>query len=390
MRISAPPSGRTQGEPPDERVRGGRSSSARSVVQVYEVVRTAHLERAAELGDRVTILYRGRRYDFDAGVAKEVDVLRLGLLASTWHALTRRVDVIEVNEPLVVRAAMRSLAYILAARLRARAAGDPRPVAVAYAIGNMPTAQLLRNLPLKARVKHRLQRLLAPAVWRSLDRVVFGTSQAAQLYADELSGRRDPETALIEALPARDASASTGPRPATLAFVGDLSERKGFPALLATWPAVRAAVPDARLLIVGRGAGEADARQLADVDERVTVLIDPPREQIYRALRVAKVLTLPSRRRPLWREQVGLPIAEALAQGCTVVTTDETGIAPWLRAHGHHVVSEDAVDGELTGALIAALTSRRTPEDVWRDLPDRDGREAARAWMYANDEGERP
>ncbi|MCR2817869.1 glycosyltransferase family 4 protein [Microbacterium sp. zg.Y1090] len=359
-------------------------------MQIYEVVRTAHLERAVELGEGVTILYRGRRYDFDADVARGVDVLRRGLLASTRHALTHRVDVIEVNEPLVVRAATRSLAFIVAARLRARVVGDPRPVAVAYAIGNMPTAQMLRNLPLKAGARHRLQRLLAPAVWRALDRVAFGTSQAAQLYGEELSGRRDPETELIEALPTRDPEATGDPRPETLAFVGDLSERKGFPALLAAWPAVRASVPGARLVIVGRGAGEDDARRLADADPQVSLLIDPPREEIYRALRGAKVLTLPSRRRPLWREQVGLPIAEALAQGCAVVTTDETGIARWLRDHGHHVVPEEAVERELSAELVAALTSRRTPEDVWSDLPSRDGRESARAWMYADGEEEQP
>lgn len=376
---------------PSERAREARPVGAlggRSIVQVYEIVRTAHLERAAALGDRVTILYRGRRYDFDPAVAGGVHVLPRGLLASTWHALTHRVDVIEVNEPLVARAAARSLAYICAARLRARLAGDARPTAVAYAIGNMPTAQLRRNLPLKARVKYHTQRMLVPAVWRSLDRVAFGTSQSAELYMRELGGRGDPATLLIEALPARDAAAGGGPRPLTLAFVGDLSERKGFPELVQAWPAVRASVADARLLIVGRGAGVAEARRLAAADERVTVLVDPPRAEIYTALRRSKVLVLASRRRPLWREQVGLPLTEALAQGCSVVTTDETGIAPWLRAHGHHVVPQAAVGEQLSGALIEALESSRTPEDVWAVLPPRDGREVARDWMFAGDEGE--
>jgi glycosyltransferase involved in cell wall biosynthesis len=191
---------------------------------------------------------------------------------------------------------------------------------------------------------------------------------------------RQPVSALIEALPAPvgDADAS---RDHVILFLGDLSERKGFPDVVAVWPEVRQAAPHARLLVIGRGAGTDTAHALADVDENVTVLIDPPREEIARRLRSAKVLVLPSRRRPLWREQVGLPIVEGLANGCLVVTTTETGLAEWLSRHGHGVLPEAEVPSRLGAALVAAVTSPRSPAEVQADLPPTDGRQAAQEWM---------
>lgn len=357
----------------------------RVIVQLYEVARTAHLERIADT-DGVTLLYREKRYDFDERVADGVRVERAGLIGTVWYAATRAVDLVEVNEPLVTRAALRSLLFIGTARVRAFLTRRPGPTVVAYAIANVPISTLRANLPWKARVKFELQRPLARWVARSLDRIAFGTSDARDVYRDEFGSTRGAAR-LVEALPvAVDLGASADlTRAPSILFLGDLSARKGFPDVMAAWSQVRGAVVDARLVIVGRGEGVEQARLLSKADPRVELFVAPPRDVILNQLARAKVLVLPSRRRPLWKEQIGLPLVEGLAHGCVVVTTDETGIAPWLRAHEHAVVPEAQVAQRLADAMIDALHRSVTPSDVQRALPDRDGRIAAREWLYGSE-----
>ncbi|BDV29519.1 glycosyltransferase family 4 protein [Microbacterium terricola] len=356
------------------------------VVQLYEVVRTAHLERAAATVPRPVILYRRARYDFDEAVARTVDLRRRSLLASIAFALGRDIDVIEVNEPLSGDSSLPAVAFAGAARLRALVRRRPRPLVVTYAIENLEPETLLRNLPLKARWRHRLRHLTTPLLWRSLDRIAYGTSDAQRVYARAFARSRGrPASALIEALPSPAADAD-GSREQIILFLGDLSERKGFPDVVSAWPHVRDRLPDARLLVLGRGAGSATASSLAQGEPRVRTVIEPSRAAILGHLRSAKVLVLPSRRRPLWREQVGLPIVEGLANGCLVVTSSETGIADWLSAHGHWVLPEEDLPAGLGDALLAALTSSRTPGDVQADLPAADGRLRAQEWMYGGGE----
>lgn len=352
------------------------------VVQLYDVARSAHLERAVATEPRPVLLYRRTRYDFDQELLSAVDARHLGAWASVAYALTKDLDVIEVNEPLSGDSSLPSVAFTAAARLRAAVQRRPRPLLVSYAIENLAPATLVRNLPFKARWRHRLRHLTTPLLWRWLDRIVYGTAQAQAVYARAFSrSPRGPHGVLIEALPAPEPAAEAS-RDQVILFLGDLSERKGFTDVMDAWPAVRSAVPGARLLMIGHGAGADAVNALAATDERVTAIIDPPRGEIARRLRAAKVLVLPSRRRPLWREQVGLPLVEGLANGCLIVTTTETGIADWLSRHDHWVLPEADLPERLAEALVRAVTSTRTPADVQADLPRVDGRRAAQDWLY--------
>jgi glycosyltransferase involved in cell wall biosynthesis len=106
---------------------------------------------------------------------------------------------------------------------------------------------------------------------------------------------------------------------------------------------------------------------------------------VHAELRRASVVVLPSRRQVAWREQVGLPIVEGLAHGCTVVTTDETGIADWLRRNGHGVIPAASV-GELLASVITEAAAR--PLDaraVCASLPRQDSRLEADSWMFARE-----
>ncbi len=363
-----------------ERVRADAAETR--VVQLYEVVRSAHLERAAGMSPRPAILYRRTRYDFDPVLAESTKPQRKSFWGAVAFALSTDIDVIEVNEPLSGDSSLPSVAFVAAARLRSAARHRERPAVTTYAIENLDPAATVRHLPVKARWRYRLRHLTTPLLWRWVDRIAYGTSAAEALYTSVFGGpARQPARALIQALPT-PVRTGEGPRDRVILFLGDLSERKGFPDVLSAWPDVRAAVPDARLVIIGRGVGADDALALAETDERVTVLIDPPRAEIAHVLGEVKVVALPSRRRPLWREQVGLPIVEGLANGCLIVTTGETGIAQWLSAHGHWVLPEASVGEDLPAALIAAVTSIRSPVEVHAALPPVDGRRAAQEWMH--------
>lgn len=333
------------------------------------------------------MLYQDTRYDFDPELAAQVQLVRAGLVGAFRYGLHHRIDVLEVNEPFVVSAAPRTLALLAGHRVGEWLRHRPSPRVVAYAIDSLDPASVLAALPPKARLRQRLQLALIPLVWRRVDRVAYGTGLARRLYEERFgNSAHQPATRLLEALPT---AVDDGELPAEtqeqVVFLGDMSERKGFFDLLDSWPAVREARPGATLLLVGRGAGLEAAVRLAESDERVEVLENPPRDRIFEVLRDARVLVLPSRRMPLWREQVGLPIVEGLSRGCEIVTTTQTGIAGWLHEHGHQVVCPEEGVAGLTEGILAALGTRRTKAQVVADLPSEDGRALAHRWLYAED-----
>src|SRR5690606_30820113 len=161
--------------------------------------------------------------------------------------------------------------------------------------------------------------------------------------------------------------------------------RKGFDAVLAAWGAVRRRLPGAVLTVVGRGALLDRAYETARADDRVRVIADPPRDVVHAELRRASVVVLPSRRQGAWREQVGLPLVEGLAHGCTVVTTDETGIADWLERAGHGVIPAGSLAELLAPVLAEAAAHPLDPESVRASLPSQDSGLEADAWLFARE-----
>jgi len=349
-------------------------------VQMYDVARTAHFERALRSGVRTTILFEMKRYDFDEKLAAAVGARRVGVWGAFWYTLRHPIDVLEIAEPLVARAAPRTLAAILGARLRGLLRRT-RVRVVAYAIENKDPWDGHETLPAHAQIRLRAQLALTPAVWRSLDRIAYGTSQSSELYGRKFrSARRRPEEAVIPALPVAEPVPDVA-RPAVVTFLGEFSERKGFDQVRAAWPAVARRHPDAELVLMGKGSGTPAAEEFAAGTASARTIIDPPRDRLFAQLESTKVLILPSQPRPRWREQVGLPIVEGLARGCVIVTTSETGLAPWLQENGHYVVARPHDTDALAEALSQALDDGRTAAQVTADLPDVDGRAEAERWM---------
>lgn len=347
-------------------------------VRVYHTVRTAHLERAHALAP-ATIYFRTRRFDFDDDQASGLDLrhaTRLGVAA----ALVRHPpEVLELNEPLMLTALPGAFLAALAVRfgglLRRR-----RTTIVSYAIENRDP--FVGRVPPRRRLRRALDRGMARTLTRQLDRVAFGTEGAEALYR-RLLGRplTGVRTACIPALPAACSCPAAEADPTLVLFVGAFEARKGLEPLLKAWPQVVAHRPEAHLVLVGGGPLLPRAEQAARTLPGVTVVVTPPRSEVHGWQRRATVAVLLSQATRSWREQVGLPIVEGLAHGCEVVTTDQTGLAAWLAAHGHAVLDCDADPEAVADAVVARLDTPRPAARVIADLPSEDGRLAADSWL---------
>jgi glycosyltransferase involved in cell wall biosynthesis len=362
------------------RARSSAGAPARRA-RVYQSVRSAHLERFRVLAP-AAVFFIDRSYDFETGLVEDLDVVPCRSPWELVRALVRAdVDELEINEPLMVPGIKTALLAVLATALACRLRGRRLRV-VTYAIENSdPFEHLGARLGRKA----PLYRWACAYLVRRTDRLAFGTDMARDTYAPYLRRFRGTETvvhALPEPCPDCDLDTDRGTR---VVFVGAFDERKGVRSLLEAWPLLRRHVPDARLHVLGKGPLVELVQDAVDADDSIELTIDPSREQIHAALRSAKVGTLLSVPRKGWREQVGLPIVEALAHGCEVVTTSQTGLAPWLVGHGHRVLDAappSAVD--VAAALATALADPRGPRAVVASLPARDGRLEADRWMWSS------
>jgi glycosyltransferase involved in cell wall biosynthesis len=121
-------------------------------------------------------------------------------------------------------------------------------------------------------------------------------------------------TRLVEIANPVDVPVNPGPAgstPAQVLFAGEQRELKGLDVLLEAWPQVRAAQPDAKLVVVGR-PGNVRRDSMAGVEWHGAV----PRTQVARLLLGSRVATLPSR-----AEVMPMFLLEAMAAARPVVTT---------------------------------------------------------------------
>jgi glycosyltransferase involved in cell wall biosynthesis len=362
--------------------RRGRTALA-SRTRLYMVLRTAILEQARDLAP-ATIIYRDRRYDFDEVLAAQVDLVQAGPMKTAWLLLLSKVREFETNEPLM-RIGVRGSALAVAS-LRVRGVlGGGRATIVTYAIENLDPFTTRDLSPVRSRLSHSLDRYLTLFVWRNVDRIVFGTDSSYETYRAVLPAARASMAQTI--IPTLSQICPVCPievkDPSRVVFLGALVEHKGFSLLMSAWPLVTAEITDAELTIMGIGPLEETAIEFAAVDASVEVLIDPSRAEIHRQLRRAQILTLPSQPLPIWKEQLGLPITEALAHGCSIVSTDDTGLSDWLSEHGHLVIPTQGSPAELARALVAMLRRHPSTQEVLGSLPERDGRLAADDWMFS-------
>jgi glycosyltransferase involved in cell wall biosynthesis len=148
--------------------------------------------------------------------------------------------------------------------------------------------------------------------------------------------------------------------------VARLEPEKGHPTLLEAWPAVRTAVPDARLLIVGEGSQrellEVQAASLGLLDGAAPAVVFTGRRDDVPAVTAAlDVAVLPS-----YREAQGLSILEAMALSRPVVASAVGGIPEMIDdgRTGLLVPPKDAT--ALAGALTRLLRDPAEAERLGR------------------------
>ncbi|WP_369792675.1 glycosyltransferase [Williamsia sp. D3] len=169
--------------------------------------------------------------------------------------------------------------------------------------------------------------------------------------------------------------------PGSVVFVGTFDDRKGVTQLLESWSHVQESNPDAFLTIMGQGPLATEVERLSGRLSNVEVVYDPPRVEIHRAFRFAEIGVLLSQPNERWREQLGLPIFEAVAHGAEVIASAESGLAGWLQNNGHAVLEAHASPAELGASINLLLQSPRDPAVILAQLPETHGRISADRWL---------
>lgn len=327
-------------------------------------------------------LYFGTNFDL-VGIEVPPGMRRSSLLKAMFRIAATPAEVLELPEPLWARFLPRTTCLALAWTLSGLLRGRWRR-ARTYAIeNNDPLTALLgdrRTGPMTGRL---VKLALGALIVAMFERIAYGSQIAADSYRSLPFVRRVEHRVFLE-LPARPEKPSpVAPVPHTAVFVGELAPRKGVETLLQAWALVETNCPQAQLHVVGSGPLEAEVQRWAA--ER-----HPSRRfhghlshrQVLQLLPTFSVLAAPSVRWSRWREQIGLPIKEALRSGLTVVTTTETGLATWLHSHGHRVLGSPVHPQALSEALSGALADPLPREQVLADLPSVSSRLEADLWLH--------
>ena len=139
----------------------------------------------------------------------------------------------------------------------------------------------------------------------------------------------------------------------SLLYIGRVDQRKGIEYLIRSMPLVVRTIPDAQLLVGGKGSCLEKMRSLVrelDLERNVTFLGFVPDDQLNTLYNQARCVVVPS-----IFEGFGITVIEALAAGTRVVGTEVDGIREILESgeygrlvpYGDHQALADAVITEL-------------------------------------------
>ena len=144
------------------------------------------------------------------------------------------------------------------------------------------------------------------------------------------------------------------PERPTALFVGMLEAYKNVDGLAAAWREVAAQLPEARLVLVGKGARHGVIDELvAELPEQVEHLPELSPDGVARQLDAATVLVLPSR-----SEGLGRVVIEAFARGRGVVASGVGGIPDLVRDGVEGRLIDPQHGSELVEALVGVLSDR--------------------------------
>jgi glycosyltransferase involved in cell wall biosynthesis len=144
-----------------------------------------------------------------------------------------------------------------------------------------------------------------------------------------------------------------------IGFIGRIERRKGVLDLVRAAPQIRAARPDATIVVIGDDPYETDAEYLAEVKRAEGVLHLPWVDDAGGVMRHLDVLVAPSHQEPF-----GTVLGEAMAVGTPVVATRVGGLT-------------EVVDDGVTGVLVDAGAPDQIADAVLHVLRNRDAMSAA-------------
>ncbi|OZF39121.1 hypothetical protein CH294_06380 [Rhodococcus sp. 14-2483-1-1] len=354
------------------------------VLRIIPELRADHVKRSQNLTAADT-LYLETNPDLP-GTRIPGDFRRVSMLGLLKHVILSRATVLELPEPLWVRFLPRTISAALAwkaSRLVRRTPGST----VVYAIeNNDPIALLFGNRRVARGFAWPLILLLGVAIRSSVDRVCFGSEGSRETY-QSIPLVKGIDHAVVVNLPARPASAAASvpadeTRSNRVSFVGVLAARKGIDVLMQSWPSVEQCCSEAVLTIVGDGPMSRQVEQWSAANPKNRKFCGRlPHSQVSSIVGRSALLVAPSVRDGRWREQIGLPILEALTVGATVVTSDETALATWLSAQGHSVIPVHDLSRSLAGEIVDRLKMPLPADEVIASLPEVSGRVSADKWM---------
>jgi glycosyltransferase involved in cell wall biosynthesis len=360
---------------------GSEGSGRVESIRVLPELRAVQVERDRHMTPSRT-LYLGEKYDLGATPLPE-RMRKSSLAGAAISLYLARESVLELPEPLWLRFLPRQAILVLAWKAGGLIRSRPRET-VTYALENNDLNGVLfgNRRPIPA-VTALFRIVFRAYVSLTFNRIAFGSAGASETYgALRLASR--VKTRQWDELPAAAAPTSTPSRISEGAiFIGRLEERKGLRRLFEAWGHVERRLPNAKLTVVGGGELAAEVHDWCSARPSSREWIgEVEHDEISRLVAENQVLVAPSIRWGRWREQIGLPIGEALQAGLTVVTTDETGLATWLAANGHYVVPAGSAHEQLSQSLTSALSHPNSPDDVKSSLPQFAGRLAADRWLH--------
>ena len=142
------------------------------------------------------------------------------------------------------------------------------------------------------------------------------------------------------------------PERPTALFVGALEAYKNVDGLAAAWRRVVAQLPEAKLVIVGRGSRNAVIERLVrELPEHVAHVAQLEPDEVARAFDAATLLVLPS-----WPEGLGRVVIEAFARGRGVVATNAGGIPDLVTDGQEGILIPPGAEDALVEALVRVLS----------------------------------
>jgi glycosyltransferase involved in cell wall biosynthesis len=322
------------------------------------------------------------------GAAEEGSPLRAERFRLAPPARPRRLDGIlfHVRLPLRVRqqlaefrpdAIVASDPFVGAAALAGRALARSRTPVIVEVHGDWRTFTRLYGSPARRLLAQAADALARFAVRRAdATRALSGFTSS---LVEEARGR--PADAAFPTY--SDLSAFTAepvaklPERPTAIFVGALELYKNVDGLAAAWRRVAAEMPEAKLVVVGKGSRPAPIDGLVrDLPEQVQHVRELPPDGVARALDDATLLVLPS-----WPEGLGRVVIEAFARGRGVVATDAGGIPDMVTNGREGILIPRADEDALVEALLRVLGDRdlaarlgaaaHESYERWHSTPDR-------------------